>query len=53
MTGQPKPSAPDEPDDTPPDPGVARLATLGELLEAHHSRFVERVRERERKEQGQ
>ena len=29
-----------------------RLATLGELLEAQHSRFVERVRERERKEQG-
>ncbi len=32
---------------------VPLAATLGEMLEAHHSRFVERIRERERKERGE
>jgi hypothetical protein len=49
----------EQPDDLSPDPappeavgGPSPLAvSLGELLEAHHSRFVERIRERERKEQ--
>ncbi len=29
--------------------GADRLATLGELLESSHARFVARVRERQRK----
>jgi hypothetical protein len=43
----PAPSRPDE------SGGVATplAVSLGEILEAHHSRFVERIRERERKEQ--
>jgi hypothetical protein len=32
-----------------PEPG--RLATLGEILEAHHRRFVEKVRRRRQEEE--
>lgn len=38
-----------------PAPSPAGLATLGEILEAHHRRFVERIRRRRQsgEEQGE
>jgi hypothetical protein len=49
MSDDPEVPVPPEQDEEPRD----RLATLGEILEAHHLRFVAKVRQAQQKEQGE